>query len=123
MYLGLQQTAFKQDQCLPFELANELSETQANKQVSTRVLLLRDATSLLLRQTLLEMFEDIHVGELALGEPCLRHDPEPRPQDAKGLRGVDDDDDGFLDRRARDVGGAVEQLRCVELARAGDAEE
>lgn len=121
-HLWLQQTAFEQHQRLRLELVHQL--TQAHAEVLIAALLLRQEPALLLLgQTLLEAAEDLRVGELALREPGLRDDAETLAHHAKVLRRVGDDDDGFLDRRARDVGGPVQELRGIELPCTGYAEQ
>jgi hypothetical protein len=122
-YLGLQQTALEQDKRLPLVLADEFPQTHANVLVTSSVLLLQQTSRFLFGQTLLEVLQNVHVCELALGKPRLRHHPEPLAQHAKGLRGVRNDDDGLLDRGSGDVRGSVDEPGRVELARARYAEQ
>ncbi|KAJ0369332.1 hypothetical protein COL154_002218 [Colletotrichum chrysophilum] len=111
----------EQNQRLPPELAHKLPKVHAEILVAA-LLLGQQPALLLLRQALLEATQDLRVGELALGEPGLGDDAQPLAHHAKVLRRVGDDDDGLLDRRAGHVGGAVDQLRGVELPRARNAE-
>lgn len=60
---------------------------------------------------------------LPLRKPRPRHNRQPLPQIPEMVRPVRYDHDGLLHRRARHVRGPVQQRRCVQLPRAGYAEE
>ncbi len=101
---------------------NQLSQAHAKILIPT-AFLLHDSSGLFVRQALLEAAQNLHVGKLALGKPGMRDHAEALAKHAKELRAVGNDDDGFLHRRPRHVGGAVGELRGINLARAGDAKE
>lgn len=101
---------------------NELAQAHTQVLIAAAISL-KLAPRLFVRQALLEAAENLNVGKLALGKPGVGDHAQALAQHAKELRAVGNDDDGLLDRRARDVGGAVDELRRVELAGAGDAEE
>lgn len=125
-HLGLQQTAFKEDQSLPSKLPNQLP--QAHSQILISVFLpislpVFSLPSLLLRQTLLEATYDIRIRKVPLTEPSLRNNTESLPEHAKELRGVSDDHNSLLDSRTSDFGRAIDQGRGVELAGTRDTEQ
>lgn len=121
-HLGLQQTALKQNERLPPELAHELAQAEA--EVLIAILALgQHAPGLLVGQALLEAAEDLDVCELALGEPGLCDDAQALAQHAERPGPVGDDHDGLLHRRPCHIGRPHLELRRVHLPRARDAEE
>lgn len=121
-HLGLQQAAFQQHKRLPLVLMNELPQAHT-KILIAATFLLHDASGLFICQALLKAAQNLNIGKLALGKPGMRDHAEALTEHAKELRAVGNDDDGFLHRRPRHVGRAVDELRGIELARARDAEE
>lgn len=113
-YLWLEETALEQDQSLPFELMNQLPQTHAEILV-TVYSFVEKAPSPLIREALLKPPEDVNIGELALCEPCLRYYGETFSQHTKALRAINDDNDGLLYGRSRNVGRTIQELRGIEL--------
>lgn len=90
---------------------DQLSERNAKVVVCFAFLVLEQC-----REALREALQNFDVGEIPLGEPGGRHNPQLRFYGPEVLWAITDDHNSLLYGASCDLSRAVDQLACIQLA-------